>query len=77
MRTAYQLHQIAKAANGHDEDESLVLLAVYGLCETAAKSGDYLCAFSRKEYTIDQFDHMVKLGCTVEWDCGTIYVRWA
>lgn len=75
MRTAQELQKIAKAASG--EDEGVIPLAIYGLCETAAESGDYLCAFSRKEYTIEQFDHMVKLGCVVEWDCSTIYVRWA
>lgn len=74
MKTADELCKVAKAANAED---ATVTTTIYGLCETAAESGDYLCAFSRKEYTIDQFDHMVRLGCVVEWDCGTIYVRWA
>lgn len=73
MKNANQLKTIANL----DRSEDQVQLAIYGLCETAAESGDFLCRFDRAEYLISDFDHMRKLGCTVEWDCGTIYVRWA
>ena len=60
-----------------DRDEQHAALAIHGLCVTAAERGDYMCRFDRAEYVIKDFDHMVKLGFAVEWDCGTIYVRWA
>jgi len=75
MKNAKQLLNLAQSASA--EDEALIPLTIYGLCETAAERGDYLCRFDRTEYLIEHFDHMRKLGCAVDWDCGTIYVRWA
>ena len=73
MKTADQLYAIANA----DRDEQHTALAIAGLCETAAERGDFMCKFDRTEYLVSDFDHMRKIGCAVEWDCGTIYVRWA
>lgn len=71
MKTADQLYAIANA----DRDEQHTV--IYGLCETAAERGDFMCKFDRTEYLVSDFDHMLKLGFVVERDCGTIYVRWA
>lgn len=75
MKSSAQLFSIAKAASGTDEDTMRGIIA--GACLTAAERGDYLCTFDRKEYTVAMFDDMRAMGCAVEWDCGTIYVRWA
>jgi len=73
MKTADQLYAIANA----DRDEQHTALAIYGLCEQAADGKEFMCKFDRAEYVISDFDHMRNIGCVVEWDCGTIYVRWA
>jgi hypothetical protein len=73
MKTARTLFKIASL----EREEEQTANVIYGLCETAAESGDFLCRFDRAEYLISDFDHMRKLGFVVEWDCGTIYVRWA
>lgn len=75
MKSSAQLCAIAKAASGADDDTMRGIIA--GACITAAERGDFLCRFDRAEYTIDMFDEMRAQGCVVEWDCGTIYVRWA
>lgn len=42
MKNAKQLLNLAQSASA--EDEALIPLTIYGLCETAAERGDYLCA---------------------------------
>jgi hypothetical protein len=74
MKTADELYKLANA----DRDEQHTALAIYGICHTAASDRkEYMCKFDRAEYLISDFDHMRKIGCVVESDCGTIYVRWA
>lgn len=73
MKNAAQLFQIANV----DRADDVIAATIQGLCETAAERGDFLCRFDRTEYLISDFDHMRKRGFVVEWDCGTIYVRWA
>ena len=75
MKSAAQLNAIAKAAAGADDDT--IQGMIEGACVTAAERGDFLCRFDRTEYTVEMFDSVRAKGCTVEWDCGTVYVRWA
>lgn len=71
MKTAEELYAIASA----DRDDQTAI--IYGLCEQAAEGKEFMCKFDRSEYLISDFDFMRDLRCVVEWDCGTIYVRWA
>ena len=72
MTASAKLSQIATSVNEQDDR----IKAIPGLCEVAAEGGHFLCRFDRSEYLISDFDAMRAEGCTVEWDFGTIYVRW-
>lgn len=71
--TANSLKAIASEVN----DTAERVAAIPGLCKVAAEGGAFLCRFDRAEYVVSDFDCMVTAGCVVEWDCSTIYVRWA